>query len=149
MDRSNRLCEELIPTYSNFEPYSGEEFVGYKLVEKWNLNYYSIVTGLFRYKPGKIKHSSYSGLHQKNENSYNVELHNRLCVFSNKKDALESLISYKDIADYETNLVILEIKISGNLKSAKFSNISVKDIPVIIGDTIESVREINKYDGDV
>lgn len=70
-------------------------------------------------------------------------------MFSNKKDALESLISYKDIADYETNLVILEIKISGNLKSAKFSNISVKDIPVIIGDTIESVREIDKYNGDV
>lgn len=143
MNISTKLCDELIPKYSNFKNYDNNTFIGYKLVEKWNLNYYSIVTGLFRYKAGKIGNSSYSELHNKNKNSYNIELHNRLAIFVNKQDAIDALIKYQDIADYNTNLVVLEIQISGNLKSAEFCNICVNNKPVIIGDCIDNVREIS------
>jgi hypothetical protein len=142
MIASNLLCEPLIPIYSDFKSLDLKSFKGYKLVEKMNLNYYSIATGLFRYKEGRIKHSSYTSLYEKNSNLYNIELKNRISIFKNTEDARNFLKDYTTICNPKSNLVILEIEISGNLKESKCSNDFNKNISCIIGDCIESIKEL-------
>jgi len=142
MNASNLLCEPLIPVYKNFKELNEKSFKGYKLVEKKNLNYYSIVTGLFRYKEGRISGSSYTSLYEKNPDYYNKELHNRLAVFKTTQDAELFLKEYLNLCDRESNLVILEIEISGDLKEAICSNRFVENIECVIGNTMTSIKEI-------
>lgn len=142
MIASNLLCEPLVPIYSDFSELKSEYFKGYKLVEKSNLNYYSIVSGLFRYKEGRIKHSSYTPLYEKNPQFYNEELRDRVSIFRTPEDARKFLKEYVEICKRDSNLVILEIKISGNLKSAKCSNKYVTNFDCVIGDCMDSIREI-------
>ena len=142
MYKSSDLCYELIPSYSKFEETKYNSFKGYKLVEKKNLNYYSIVTGQFRYKSGKIDRSSYSKLYQKDDKFYNKKLHNKLSVFKEKEDAIEALEKFKEISDRKCELVLLEIVITGDLEKALLSNSIVEDREVYVGNIIESVREV-------
>jgi len=142
MIASNLLCEPLIPRYSDFKDFYKTNFKGYKLVEKHSLNYYSIVTGLFRYKEGKIKHSSYTSLYLKNPKYYNVELHNRVAVFKTPEDARNFLGEYVTIRKSNSELVVIEIEISGNLKLAKCSNSFVANYDCVIGDTMKNIKEV-------
>jgi hypothetical protein len=142
MIASNLLCQPLIPIYNNFKKLDIEKFKGYKLVDKQNLNYYSIATGLFRYKEGKIKHSSYSSLYKNNPDFYNTELHNRLSIFKSIEDAKNFLKEYINICNVKSKLVVLEIVISGNLKESTCSNTFVSNYECVIGDCIESIKEI-------
>lgn len=144
MDTSNLLCEPLVPIYKNFKDINLKSFKGYKLVEKRNLNYYSVVTGLFRYKEGKINHSSYTSLYEKNPKYYNLELHNRLSVFKTPEDAENFLKEYRNLHELSSELVILEIEISGNLKEAVCSNRFVEDFECVIGDVMSNIKEIEK-----
>jgi hypothetical protein len=143
---SNQLLEEFVPTYTDFKPSDSKIFKGYKLVEKINLNYYSIVSGLFRYQPGKINYKSYSSLYEKTPKHFNEHLHNKLAVFVNQNDAINSLKDakpiIKDWSGGNNDLALMEITISGNMETAKYSNVSVSNLDVVIGDTIESVREL-------
>lgn len=142
MNASNKLCEELLPDYSNFEKLDEDTFIGYKLVEKKNLNYYSIVTGMFRYKSGKIGPSSYSGLYYKNGDVYNEHLKDRMSVFTSKEDAHEALIKYKDICNHKGELVLIEIEMSGDLEVAKYKNNFVENLDVVIGNTMGRIKEV-------
>jgi len=142
MIASNLLCQPLIPVYKNFRELDIKTFKGYKLVDKHNSNYYSIATGLFRYKEGRIKHSSYSSLYQNNPDFYNNELHNRLSIFYSIEDAKNFLKEYTNICNPSSKLVVLEIVLSGNLKEAFCSNTFVTDYKCVIGDCIESVKEV-------
>jgi hypothetical protein len=142
MNASNLLCKPLVPIYKDFKDFNQENFVGYKLVEKRNLNYYSIATGLFRYKEGSIKHSSYSSLYEKNPEFYNENLHNRLSVFKTKEEAILFLGEYKNLCLQDSDLTVLEITISKNLQEAKCSNEFVENIDVIIGGCINFIKEI-------
>lgn len=142
MNASNLLCEPLVPIYKDFKTIKEKEFVGYKLVEKINSNYYSIASGLFRYKEGFIKHSSYTSLYEKNPEFYNSELHNRLAVFKSPEDANNFLKDYIKYCYNGSELVILEILISGDLKEATCSNNFAKNYTCIIGDFIKKIKEI-------
>ena len=142
MKASNLLCEPLVPIYRNFKKMDLIKFKGYKLVEKINLNYYSITTGLFRYKEGVINHGSYTSLYVKNEKYYNEELKNRLSIFKNKEDAIRFLEEYNNITDILGDLVLIEIELSGNLKEAICSNEFVDSFECVIGDCILSIKEI-------
>jgi hypothetical protein len=142
MNASNLLCEPLIPVYKDFKELNEKSFKGYKLVEKKNLNYYSIVTGLFRYKEGRISGSSYTSLYEKNPEFYNKELHNRLAVFKTTEDAEFFLREYLNLCDRESDLVILEIEISGDLKEAICSNRFVENIECVIGNSMIKIKEI-------
>lgn len=146
MNASNKLCKELVATYSDFSKIKDKEFVGYKLVDKKNLNYYSIVSGMFRYKERRISNNSYSELYRRTENLYNENLNDRLAVFKNEEDAINFLIEYKNIEDpkYKTKLVLLELTISEGLEKAKCSNKFCKNCDVVIGGVIEKVKEIKK-----
>jgi hypothetical protein len=143
MNASNQLCKELIPTYKDFSNFNKDTFVGYKLVEKKNLNYYSVVTGMFRYKAGRINHSSYSGLYKKNPEFYNEKLFNRLAICKTPEEAFNFLIKYKELANKNADLVVLEIQISGNLEKATCCNAYCENCEVIIGDCIDRVKEIS------
>lgn len=142
MNCSNEIFLKLVPTYSGFENYKYDYFIGYKLADKKNLNYYSVITGLFRYKKGKIGGSSYSTLYEKNKNIYNKKLHNKLAVFVNKKDAIDALKDFEEMSGEYCDLVILKIKISGELETAYYTNFCVDNKPVVIGSTIDHVSEI-------
>jgi hypothetical protein len=141
MNASNLLCEPLVPIYKDFKEMTLNKFKGYKLAEKKGVNYYSIATGLFRYKEGRIKHSSYTSLYEKNPEFYNPELHNRLSVFKTPEDANLFLKEYANLCKNESELVILEIELYGNLKEATCSNRFVQDIECVIGDVMSSIKE--------
>ena len=94
MNASNKLCEELLCRYSDFEPIEGNKFTGYKLAEKKNLNYYSAVTGLFRYKARSVSDNSYSSLYEKHGIFYDPIMKDKISVFRKKEDAINFLNDY-------------------------------------------------------
>jgi len=147
---SHRLLEEFVPSYTNFEETSLDSFKGYKVVEKINLNYYSVVSGIFRYQRGTISHKSYSSLYKRNPQYFNEHLLDRLCVFVNKQDAIDALIETKHIikewSGGSNSLALMEVTISDNIESALFSNKSVENKEVYIGGCIDSVKEIEILD---
>jgi hypothetical protein len=141
MEASNQLCTELIPKYKDFNQLDKESFKGYKLVCKKNLNYYSIVTGMFRYKSGKIGPASYSGLYERYEEHFQEHLKNRLAICTTPEDAHKMLCSYNETHP-DVELVVLEIEISGELETATAYNSVCEDIPVVIGNTIGRIKEL-------
>lgn len=142
MNASNKLCTELIPVYREFKKFKQESYTGYKLVQKRNLNYYSVVTGMFRYKVGRIGHSSYSGLYEKNKEFYEERLLNRLSVFKDKEKAIKFLCKYNQLVDDNCELVLLEISISKDLEEAICFNKYCDDSEVVIGGSIDKIREV-------
>lgn len=143
MNASNKLCNDLLCDYKDFKKLKSDIFIGYKLVEKKNLNYYSIVSGLFRYRPKRISENSYHALYEREKKHYNSRLVNRLSIFVNAEEAYQALCEYKNINDRECELVVLKITLSGNLERAKYSNKFISDVDVVIGDMIEKVQETN------
>lgn len=145
MNCSSKLCTELLCEYSDFSPCKKKVFVGYKLAEKKGANYYSIVSGMFRYIARRVEgRSSYSELYRKEKIHYNKKLDGKLSIFKNKEDAIESLIKYRDIIDYEIKLALIEITISEDLEEAKYSNKFVSNLDVVIGGMIDKVKEIKE-----
>ena len=142
MNASNRLCEELLCRYSDFEPIEENKFVGYKLAEKKNLNYYSAVTGLFRYKARSVSDNSYSSLYEKHEIFYDPIMKDKISVFKKKEDAIKFLSEFQNIVKYKTELVLLEITISENLQAVKCSNKYHKDLEAVAGCIMEKIVEV-------
>ena len=148
MNASNRLCEELLCRYSDFKPIEENRFVGYKLAEKKNLNYYSAVTGLFRYKARSVSDNSYSSLYEKHGIFYDPIMKDKIAVFRDKSDAKKFLSEFQNIVKYKTELVLLEITISENLQSVKCSNKYHKDLEAVAGCVMEKIKEVESvYDG--
>jgi hypothetical protein len=145
MYASHKICHELVCVYDQFAPMPGSEFKGYKLVQKTNLNYYSIVTGLFRYKSKNVSQNSYHELHRKSDSRFTEKLVDRVAIFKNEEEAYKTLIGYHEIDRHNYELAMLEITISGSLEQAVCSNREYKGAEVVIGDTIEKVKEIKLY----
>ena len=145
MHASHKICQELVCVYDEFKPYSGNEFTGYKLVQKQNLNYYSIVTGLFRYKKKNVSENSYHELHRKGDTKFNEALVDKVAIFKNEEDAYKTLIGYHEIDTHNYELAMLEIIISGGLENAVCSNRDCKGSEVVVGHTIDKVKEIRLY----
>jgi len=144
MNASNKLCQELVCVYNEFSKLNQKTFTGYKLVSKKNLNYYSIVTGLFRYRTKNVSENSYHSLHKRDNEYFNERLVDRVAAFVNKEDAYNSLISYMDTDTHKCELVMVELTLSGDLEKAYATNKNCKG-EVVIGDTIQRVKEIKSY----
>ena len=142
MNASNKLCEELLCRYSDFEPLEEETFIGYKVAEKKNLNYYSAVTGLFRYKSRSVSYNSYSSLYEKHGIFYDSIMKDKVSVFRNKEDAIKFLSEFPNIVKYKTELVLLEMTVSTNLQAVKCSNKYHKDLEAVAGCVMERIREV-------
>jgi hypothetical protein len=142
MNQSNKLCESLQGFYDSFKKSDVNHFTGYKLVQKINLNYYSIVTGLFRYKSKSVSENSYHTLHQRDGNHYDEHLVNRVAVFEKMEHAQKAMERYKEVATHRIELVIMEIEISKDLESATFTNSEITNAPVMIGSVMDKTKEI-------
>ena len=66
----------------------------------------------------------------------------KVSVFEKKEDAIKFLEKFPDFIDYTTELVVLEITISGNLHSVKCSNNFHKDLNAVAGCYMEKIKEI-------
>jgi hypothetical protein len=144
MNASNKICQELVCVYNEFSDLNQNTFTGYKLVSKKNLNYYSIVTGLFRYRSKNVSENSYHELHRRDNKYFNEKLINRVSAFINEEDAYNALISYIDIDTHKCELVMVELTLSGYLEKAYATNKNCKG-EVVVGNTIEKVKEIKSY----
>jgi hypothetical protein len=142
MNQSNKLCESLQGSYDNFMKSDKVSFTGYKLVQKINLNYYSIVTGLFRYKTKSVSENSYHTVHERDGIHYDERLVNRVAVFEKVEHAQKALERYKEIATHKIELVIMEISISQDLESATFTNSEITNAPVMIGNVMDKTTEV-------
>lgn len=142
MNQTNKLCNSLEGVYQNFEKSNKDSFTGYKLVQKINLNYYSITTGLFRYKTKSVSENSYHGLHEREGKHFNEHLVNRVSVFQKKEDAIKALERYKELTEYRIELVLMKITISKDLETATFTNSEVTDAPVMIGSVMDKTKEL-------
>lgn len=142
MNQSNKLCESLQGSYHNFKKSDKVSFTGYKLVQKINLNYYSIVTGLFRYKTKSVSENSYHSVHERDGIHYDERLVNRVAVFETMEHAQKALERYKEIATHKIELVIMEISISQDLESATFTNSEITNAPVMIGSVMDRTTEV-------
>ena len=142
MNQSNKLCESLQGSYDNFRKSNKVSFTGYKLVQKINLNYYSIVTGLFRYKTKSVSENSYHTVHERDGIHYDERLVNRVAVFEKVEHAQKALERYKEIATHKIELVIMEISISQDLESATFTNSEITNAPVMIGNVMDKTTEV-------
>ena len=142
MNQSNKLCESLQGSYDNFRKSNKVSFTGYKLVQKINLNYYSIVTGLFRYKTKSVSENSYHTVHERDGIHYDERLVNRVAVFEKMENAQKALERYKEIATHKIELVIMEISISQDLESATFTNSEITNAPVMIGNVMDKTTEV-------
>tara|TARA_B100000497_G_C7432698_1_gene270105 strand:- start:35 stop:493 length:459 start_codon:yes stop_codon:yes gene_type:complete len=142
VNASNRLCEQLICQYADFKKIEKKQFIGYKVSEKRNLNYYSVVTGLFRYKARSVSDNSYSSLYQRGNGFYEEIMKDKVSVFEKKEDAIKFLEKFPNFIDYTTELVLLEITISGNLHSVKCSNNFHKNLNAVAGCYMEKIKEI-------
>ncbi len=139
---SNKIYKELVPRYTNFSDFKSENFKGFKVVVKTNGNYYSVVSGLFRYKPRRVSQNSYHTLYYGTEH-YRPELIDKVGIFVNKDDAVKALESY-DISEHGQNseLVVVSVELSGELISCDYTNRSVDSVPVVLGTIIDSVKEV-------
>lgn len=142
MNQSNKLCESLQGSYDNFKKSDKVSFTGYKLVQKINLNYYSIVTGLFRYKTKSVSENSYHSLHEKDGAHYDKHLVNRVAVFEKMEHAQKALERYTEVATHRIELVIMKIEISQDLESATFTNSEITNAPVMIGNVMDKTTEV-------
>lgn len=142
MNASNRLCKELLCKYTEFNRLNKNKFIGYKVAEKKNLNYYSVVTGLFRYKARRVSENSYSSLYQRGTEVYEDIMKDKVSVFKKKEDAIKFLSEFPKFIDYSTELVLLEITISENLYSVKCSNDFHLELDAVAGEMMENIKEI-------
>ena len=145
MNASHRVCTELVPTYSNFKELKKKTFTGYKLVEEKGGNFYSIVSGLFRYRPKMVSENSYHSLYQSggNTKTFNEDLINKVAIFKSKEEAYSSLKHYDDYEEYyNEKLALLEIKIKGNLLIGEYHNCFCENAIVVAGEIIDTVKKI-------
>lgn len=142
MNASNRLCKQLLCKYTEFHRLNKDKFVGYKVAEKKNLNYYSVVTGLFRYKSRRVSENSYSSLYQRGTDVYEDIMKDKVSVFKKREDAIKFLSEFPKFIDYNTELVLLEITLSENLYSVKCSNDFHSELDAVAGEFMEKIKEI-------
>jgi len=121
---------------------------GYKLAYEINDSFYSPYTGV-QYRVGKV-HATNKVLKEANSIStgrflsefddYEPQMTGKTAVFLKKEDAKKELLILNDTSKYSIiviNVVMLKMKISGNLLDAKF-----KEARTIAGDSIESIEKI-------
>jgi len=129
---------------------------GYKVAIEWKGKYRSIWTnvkyGVGKVKPfkivddGHVDHFLRSELHVQ----FCGGMHGKTGVILSKEHAVKELRSFrrprglskKDFADggykdYQDHVVLLKMKITGDLYDAEYDN-----VPTVIGNTIESIRKL-------
>lgn len=110
---SGMLNDECLCEYSNISQINDKAVTGFKLVREMNLNYYSIGTGMFRYKTGPIDkiHAQYHKLYE-NTPYYREEMVGKTAIFKSIEDLTQF---YPTWVKGEAEIVIMKITLGGDL----------------------------------
>src|SRR5690554_1923275 len=134
---SSKLNDEYLCKYSNIFQFNKKKFTGYKLVRKRNLNYYSIVTGMYRYKPGNVNSTTSYWKLYKNTQYHIDEMEDKIAVFK----SLEDLDKFYPDHYLDDTVVILKVELTGNLIELDMHN-SKYECNAIAGTTIINMKEL-------
>jgi len=136
---SGKLNDECLCEYSNIRYLSVKTFTGYKLVREKNLNFYSVATGMFRYKTGPIDkiHAKYHTLYE-NTPQFREEMVGKTGIFSNVEDLKKF---YPTWSEGDNSVTILKIVLGGELISMDAKSPS-HSCEVVAGSEIISMKKI-------
>lgn len=135
-DNSSKLNEKYLCKYSGIKELKKEEVTGYKLVMDRVQNYYSVVTGCYRYKTGVVKRreGDYSKLYKDTE-YFCPEFVNKTAVFTK----LEDIDRFYPDWEGDNRVCIVELRMSGDLISAVAEN-DYHKCEVYAGTEIKSIK---------
>lgn len=119
---SSKIEQQLVCEYSNIRPIGNRSILGYKLVYQGSGNYYSLVSGLFRYKLGPVDtmnnyHTIYEGTPY-----FCEDMIGRVAVFKSLNDLESFYPEYKDI----DHAVVVTMEISNDLIALEATRNGVK-----------------------
>lgn len=123
-------------TYEVVKPINKSSVTGFKLVRDKGENFYSVLTGSFRYKTGRIR-GNYHRLYKETP-SFNQEMVEKTAVFKN----LEDVEKFFPKLSQDKSCCVVKMEISGDLKFVKGSNKHKQDVEMYIGNTIKSIQRI-------
>jgi len=136
---SNKVNEEFTMSYSNIVVCDKTTFTGYKVLRYSAGNYYSVTTGMFRYKKQFIDRTSpYSKLYE-NTADYSSEMEGHTAIFASKEDALKMI---PNLIEEKENVHLVEIIISNNLISGDCEN-KFHNCKFIAGRNLVSIKKVN------
>lgn len=135
---SSELNKEYICKYNNPSLVKSNKIWGFKLVEDRNENFYSIGTGLYRYKIGKVKRkeSDYSVLY-KNTKYYRDYMVDKIAIFNSLSDIDKFYPNYKE----DSKVCVLRICLGGNIISVEAKN-KYTNCRVFAGSKIEKMERL-------
>jgi hypothetical protein len=134
---SGKLNERYLCKYSNIEEYKdGKTIEGYKLVLDMVENFYSVGTGLYRYKTGRVKrrNTDYANLYRGTE-YYVEEMNDKIAIFP----FIEDLYDFYPEAKDSDNVCVVRMTIGGNMITARVTN-QFHSCIVFAGDRIEKIE---------
>jgi hypothetical protein len=115
-----------------------KEVVGFKLVRNNQDNFYSVISGLFRYKVGRISRmSSYHSLYE-GRDSFRDFMVGKTSIFK----TIEDLKKWFPCLVMTNQVVVVKIVLSGDLQLVKSTRGDV-EVETYIGNTIKEIEKIN------
>lgn len=134
---SNKLNEEFILKYSNVTEVSKKSLIGFKLVLDRVENFYSVGTGLYRYKVGRVKrrNTDYSKLYKGTEH-YVSEMSDKISVFTSIEDVYKS---YPFIDKSDSRFCIVQVTLTGDIIKATATN-EFNSCVVYAGSSIDKIK---------
>lgn len=118
MNRSSEYNKEYVCTYSDPKPTTTKTVKGYKLMWKKGDNYYSILTGQYRYKTGPVNTmDSYSKVYEGTK-FYNDVMVGKTAIFESQDDLLQFYPGFEP----GNGLVVVAMRLSGELVSVTATN---------------------------
>lgn len=116
---SNKRNEEHLLTFKDIVNSQKEKFTGYKILRYSGGNYYSVTTGMFRYKPRFIDcgPKAYSHIYD-DTSEYEGDMVGKTAIFHTKEDAIKM---FGDLLTYD-NIHLVELTIDTELIEGVCSN---------------------------
>jgi hypothetical protein len=110
---SGMLNTPYVFTYSNAKSIDQRRVIGYKLVRERGFNFYSLATGMFRYKTGPVdtKNAAYHVLYKDTE-QYQEYMIGKVAVFKSIEDLDNFYEGWRENPD---NLVVIKFELSGDI----------------------------------
>lgn len=110
---SGMLNTEYVFTYSNPKTISQRSVTGYKLVRERGFNFYSLATGMFRYKTGPVdtKNAAYHVLY-KDTDQYQEYMIGKVAIFKSIEDIDRF---YEGWSENPGNLVVMKFELTGDI----------------------------------
>lgn len=140
---SSELNERYLCKYSDIQKLNKKAVKGFKLVQDMTENYYSVGTGLYRYKTGRVKrrNTDYANLYRGTE-YYVEEMNDKTAMFTSVEDLHKFYPEAKD----SDKVCIVEFTLSGDLISATVSN-QFHSCKVYAGSRIDKIERWKNTQG--